>query len=500
MATSIEKEQDHHKDIWLDNAVIDFLKTHLYATNASAMEKDGVYRRAKGFRWLAHNLYKLQVGGIKMQMVPQPKDRVDLTTRVHRDMGHYGVQRVIDMLRKNCWWKGLGETVVQVVRQCLPCARTKAGFRLEGKELQPLPLQGLMYRWGIDFAGPLPETEKGNKYVLVCIEHCTKWIELIALPSKSSGNVARTFVDNILSRFGAPAEVLTDQGTEFQGEFHSLLSHHEITHRIASREHPQADGLAERMVQTLKQGLRRCLLDNTSNLEWDDVLPYVSMGYRMSKQKSTGYSPYFLLYGREPLFQARIQQLENDMIDPQNEGSQKLKLQLAYRGAILQDVMPLAMRNMAIAQQRDEDRFRLVRGGGYDRPKATFAVGDFVLLKQKKKNTLDPPVRPHVLRVIELRKSGVAILQGSDATTISHQVSKLAHCSVPVIDTNLYPETFVRTDKVHCQRCGTRKKAAIMLLCDVCNEGWHFTCLEVPLDKVPEFGWRCEKHKVHLLP
>ena len=92
------------------------------------------------------------------------------------------------------------------------------------------------------------------------------------------------------------------------------------------------------------------------NIEWDDVLPYVSMGYRMSKQKSTCYSPYFLLYGREPLFQARIQHLENDMIDPQAEGPQKLKLQLAYRGAILQNVMPLAMRNMAIAQQRDEER------------------------------------------------------------------------------------------------------------------------------------------------
>ena len=188
------------------------------------------------------------------------------------------------------------------------------------------------------------------------------------------------------------------------------------------------------------------------------------------------------------------------MIDPQNEGPQKLKLQLAYRGAILQDIMPLAMRNMAIAQQRDEDRFRLVRGGGYDRPKATFAVGDFLLLKQKKKNIFDPPVRPHVLRVVELRKSGVAILQGSDATTISHQVSKLAHCSVPVTNTNLYPKTFIRTDKVHCQRCGLRKKAARMFLYDVCNEGWHFTCLEVPLDKVPYHGWRCEKHKVQLLP
>ena len=59
--------------------------------------------------------------------------------------------------------------------------------------------------------------------------------------------------------------VLTDQGTEFQVEFNSMLAKFEITHRLASREHPQVDGLAERMVQTLEQGLRRCLMDHT----WD---------------------------------------------------------------------------------------------------------------------------------------------------------------------------------------------------------------------------------------
>ena len=51
----------------------------------------------------------------------------------------------------------------------------------------------------------------------------TKWVELIALPSKASSYVARTFMEQILSRFGVPGVVLTDQGTEFQGEFQTLL-------------------------------------------------------------------------------------------------------------------------------------------------------------------------------------------------------------------------------------------------------------------------------------
>ena len=94
----------------------------------------------------------------------------------------------------------------------------------------------------------------------MCIDHCTQWVELIAFPSKSSDGVAWSFLKQVLSRFGAPEEVLTNQGTEFLGEFQTLLANQQITHRRASRDHLQADGLAERMVQTLKKGLRRCLL------------------------------------------------------------------------------------------------------------------------------------------------------------------------------------------------------------------------------------------------
>ena len=80
-------------------------------------------------------------------------------------------------------------------------------------------------------------------------------MELIPLPSKSSRDSPRGLLDGVLSRYGAPGEILADQGTEFKGEFQTLLTKHEITHRLASREHPQSDGLAERMVQTMKRAL-----------------------------------------------------------------------------------------------------------------------------------------------------------------------------------------------------------------------------------------------------
>jgi hypothetical protein len=69
---------------------------------------------------------------------------------------------------------------------------------------------GLGYRWSLDIAGPFPVIPRHYKYVLVMIEHFSKWIELVALLDKFNEGAAYSFLDHVLSRFGAPAEVLTD--------------------------------------------------------------------------------------------------------------------------------------------------------------------------------------------------------------------------------------------------------------------------------------------------
>jgi hypothetical protein len=78
---------------------------------------------------------------------------------------------------------------------------------------------GLGYRWSLDFAGPLPLIVRHNKYVLVMVEHFSKWIESVPSPNKSNEGVVYACLDKVLSHFGALAEVLTNQGIEFQGEF-----------------------------------------------------------------------------------------------------------------------------------------------------------------------------------------------------------------------------------------------------------------------------------------
>ena len=121
-------------DIWNDVEVLRFLQTHQYGGGINAKERDRIYRRAKSYRWMADGVQKILLGKA-MVVVPRIRDRTTLALETHRSMGHFGVQRVLDRLQKNYWWRNMGDTVVAVIKACLSCARVKAGFRESGNEL-----------------------------------------------------------------------------------------------------------------------------------------------------------------------------------------------------------------------------------------------------------------------------------------------------------------------------------------------------------------------------
>ncbi len=125
----------------------------------------------------------------------------------------------------------------------------------------------------------------------------TKWVEASVLPVKTSKRTAEFLYNEVICRHGCPAEVVTDQGGEFQGEFQELLDKFHIDHRLTSPYHPQANGLTERFNQTLTKSLIKMTQKNED--EWDKQLPTVLLGYRATIQASTRYTPNHLLHGRE---------------------------------------------------------------------------------------------------------------------------------------------------------------------------------------------------------
>ena len=150
-----------------------------------------------------------------------------------------------------------------------------------------------------------------------------------------------------------------------------------------------------------------------------------------------------------------------------------MKVFLDRRGQIFQEVLPLAFRNLAIAQQRDVERYKLVRGGGWDRPKAKFKVGDFVPLKRPTASSVEVNTRPHILRIVELRDSRMAVFGGRDGTMMQEQVKHIAHCTVPVGDKRVYPELYDRRETSHCRTGPNVRLYALFAPPDSC----FFSCI-----------------------
>jgi hypothetical protein len=100
--------------------------------------------------------------------------------------------------------------VQRLVSCCMVCDKVRASFNAPTPQLHPLPIMGLGYRWSLDFAGPLPLTVRHNRYVLVMVEHFSKWIGLVPFLNKSSEGIAYAFLNRVLNHFSAPVEVLTD--------------------------------------------------------------------------------------------------------------------------------------------------------------------------------------------------------------------------------------------------------------------------------------------------
>ena len=84
--------------------------------------------------------------------------------------------------------------------------------------------------------------QQHNKYVLIMIEHFSKWTELVALHNKFSEGVANSFLNWMLIYYGVPTEILTDQGSKLLWEFQALCKQAIIDHHTTSKVHLKVDG------------------------------------------------------------------------------------------------------------------------------------------------------------------------------------------------------------------------------------------------------------------
>lgn len=212
--------------------------------------------------------------------------------------GHYGQTKTLLKVKERFYWIGMTRDIKIWCLTCNVCASRKGPRTRSRGELVPTIVGEPFEKIGIDVLGPFPLTEKGNRWVLVMTDYFTKWPEAVALPVQTAEAVAEAFLEAVVSRFGVPRQIHSDQCRNFESEvFQKLLKLLGARKTRTTPLHPQSDGLAERFKRTLLDYLAKFVDRQQSN--WDKLLPLALLSYQAAVHETTKFTPAMLNLGRE---------------------------------------------------------------------------------------------------------------------------------------------------------------------------------------------------------
>ena len=152
-------------------------------------------------------------------------------------------------------------------------------------------------RWYIDLTGPHPRSNQGNVYILTCLDSFTKWAEAFPLRTKEAEPIARILTEKVFCRLGTPLSILSDQGKEVDGRIMNEICRLFDIDKIRTTPYKPSTNQVERFHRTLNSILAKMVASHQK--DWDIRLPFALAAYRATRHSSTGYTPNFLVFGRE---------------------------------------------------------------------------------------------------------------------------------------------------------------------------------------------------------
>ncbi|KII75178.1 Transposon Ty3-G Gag-Pol polyprotein [Thelohanellus kitauei] len=212
--------------------------------------------------------------------------------------GHLSYDKSFQKIAKRFYWYHMKNDLINYCKSCVKCseinnAHTKPKAPLQS-DISCRPFE----RIAMDCLGPLPITSRGNRYIVVVSDYFTKWTEAFPVRTIESRTIAHLLIDNFVCRFGVPEFLHTDQGTNFESkllyEICQLLG---IKKTRTTPYNPSSDGMVERFNKTIVSMISKYV---DQYPDWDNYLQKLMFTCRPSSHKSTKYSPYEAVFGREP--------------------------------------------------------------------------------------------------------------------------------------------------------------------------------------------------------
>ena len=233
-------------------------------------------------------------------VVPMGKHQTAIDV-CHCSAGHQGQDRRLSLMKEHFWWLGMSQDLIKAIANCGQCIQYEAKGQLP--PMQPIVCTELMELVHIDYVGmevTIATKEKPVvKNVLVVVDHFTWYGQAFVTKNHTARMTARVLYNNYFSVFCFPQHLMSDQGTEFCGNviaaMCSLLGVEKIQ---MTPYHPQMNGSAKRVHQTLQRMIGK--LDLEKRKKRPTHIGLIIIAYNSTRLLVTGYSLYYLMFGRRP--------------------------------------------------------------------------------------------------------------------------------------------------------------------------------------------------------
>ena len=244
-------------------------------------------------------LYKeLEVENEKRNMLVLPTCFIEQVLHgLHNDMGHPGKERTLSLIRDRFYWPGMTSDVDSWIANCGRCIRRKSKTDIRAplvniRSKYPLELVCIDYL--------TLEPSQGNICnLLVITDHFTRFAVAIPTRNQTAKTTAEALYKEFIVRYGIPTRLHADQGANFESQLiKELCDIMGIKKSRSTPYHAAGNGMTERFNRTLISMLGT--LEEEKKKNWKQYVAPLVHAYNCIKHESTGYSPYHLLFGREP--------------------------------------------------------------------------------------------------------------------------------------------------------------------------------------------------------
>ncbi len=301
---SVDWSTEQYKDSDLQK-VMDMVKRGVKPTDRQRRRQPtGVMRLLSHWKKLVVKediLYLVSANhaGEKFLRLVIPHHMQDAVLRMaHDDLGHPGRDRTLSIAQERFYWVGIGKSIDQKLKSCRRCLCAKGKSLPDRASLVNIVTSRPLELVCIDFLS-FEESKGKIPNILVITDHYTNYAQAVPTRNQEAKTVAKVLINHFIVHYGLMERLHSDRGGSFEAKvIKHICTMLGIKKSHTTPYHPQGDGKTERFNRSLLSMLRT--LSPEEKQDWKEHVAPLVHAYNCCKHTSTGYSPFYLMFGRSP--------------------------------------------------------------------------------------------------------------------------------------------------------------------------------------------------------